>query len=196
MTLNPVLAIVNTALNGQGRPNGSDQLWFYNAAFAYKLTTFVGYQLDSYNRFNKRWATLIWRGTEDQIVRDLPLYGPFLPLDQIDTIWGDVFTPHPTHQLDPLLAVVNTKVANGVPSGTTELWYYNKSFAYKVTNCSQKYCVNRVVRIANDIFGEWIPQVESGDLEAVLKALGEGEPFLSAEEAKPLWSKLQGTMTI
>lgn len=187
MTLNPVLAIVNDALNGQGRPSGTNELWFYNAAIAYKLTIYVGYQIDSYNRFNARWATLMWRGTEDEVVRDLPLFGPFLPLNQIDDIWADVFSPSYSNQLDPLLVIVNAQIANGVPNGTTELWYYNSALAYKVTNCHQKYCVNRISRIANDIFGEWIPQVESGSLEDVLKALGEGEPFLPKEDAKALW---------
>jgi len=189
MALNPVLAIVNDALDGQGRPQGDDELWFYNSAIAYKLTAYVGYQLDSYNRFNDRWATLIWRGTEDEVVRDLPLFGPFLPLDEIDTIWADVFHPHQLHQLDPLLVIVEAQVANGVPNGYSELWYYNSNLAYKVTNCHQKYCVDRISRLASDIFGEWIPQVESGAINDVLEALGEGEPFLTKEEAKPLWGR-------
>lgn len=187
MALNPVLVIVNDALNGQGRPQGDDQLWFYNAAIAYKLTTYIGYQLDSYNRFNTQWATLIWRATEDEVVRSLPLFGPFLPLSQIDTIWADVFSPVAVTQLDPLLAIVNGQVSNGVPSGYAELWYYNVFIAYKVTNCYQKYCVTRISRVSNDIFGEWIPQVDSGSIDDVLRILGEGAPFLTKEDAKALW---------
>jgi hypothetical protein len=180
-------------MNGAGLATASDELFFYTPAIAYKITVDRGYKLDAYNRFNRKWSSVVWEGSETEIARTLSREGPFLAAGQIDAYWANVFhLPHQT-QLDPLLATLNTYIA-GIAVGTSELWFFNTVTAYKVTNCFQKYCVSSVARASNDIFGEWIPILESGDLADALHVLGDGAPFLDISDVGTYWSRLVGNI--
>lgn len=95
--LNAELVLLNQNMNNQGKPYGQHRLVFFTPALAHRVDfadnlVSARFLIARLNRFHPeyKWEVILANGTMEDAVTTLNTFGPFLPLNQIDTFWHDV----------------------------------------------------------------------------------------------------------